>query len=68
MGFNSLSNRDLIALSIVIARTLAPESDGQTPDTMVAGAFALADAFVAQSHGHWAIAPDKRPRRRNSDR
>jgi hypothetical protein len=52
-GFQALSVRDLVALTVIASRTIAqyhPASAHQ----LVVEAFEVADAFVAQSEGHWA--------------
>ena len=52
-GFDALSVRDLVALTVIATRTMASGSL-QEPEQFVTQAFQVADAFVAQSEGRWA--------------
>jgi hypothetical protein len=67
-ALGSMSNRDVIALGILLARAIAGEEHSEeTEHEVIAAAFRLADEFVAQSQGHWAIgaranAPGRKPR------
>lgn len=52
-SFSALSVRDLVALTVIAARTVREGMDGG-PGTLVRDAFAIADEFVRLSEGHWA--------------
>ncbi len=52
-GFDALSVRDLVALTVIASRTIA-QYHVNDPDQLVTEAFAVADSFVALSEGRWA--------------
>jgi hypothetical protein len=52
-GFDALSVRDLVALTVIAARTVA-QYHATSAQQIVAEAFEVADAFVQASEGQWA--------------
>lgn len=52
-GFDALSVRDLVALTVIAARTIA-QYHARDAATLVGEAFEVADSFVAASEGRWA--------------
>jgi len=52
-GFDALAVRDLVALTVIAARTIA-QYHTTSPQQLVAEAFEVADAFVTASEGQWA--------------
>ena len=52
-AFESLSVRDLVALTVIAARTVA-QYHATSAEQLVVEAFEVADAFVQASEGQWA--------------
>ena len=53
-GLNALTVRDLVALSIVVSRSMVVRSEDLNPLAMVKIAYEIADEFVEKSEGRWA--------------
>jgi len=52
-GFDALSVRDLVALTVIAARTIA-QYHSASAEQLVSEAYEVADAFVTRSEGKWA--------------
>jgi len=52
-GFDALAVRDLVALTVIAARTIA-QYHAANAEALVGEAFEVADAFIAASEGRWA--------------
>jgi len=61
---DAMSVRDFIAWTVVTARAFTTQID----DIDVASAFQLADRFIDQSHGHWAVKEVKEREERGDER
>jgi len=53
-GLNALQVRDLVALAIVVSRSMVVRSEDLNAQAMVKIAYEIADEFVEKSEGRWA--------------